>query len=112
MQAAHPPKPVLRSPNGIVWDSHDKRTDSECFSEFVKYQNHREDLYWALRTRVLTDKEMEEVRANDYLIVIKMRYNGCGSYNSFTYRDEEARREFNEALMMQMKIRLMFKGCK
>lgn len=56
----------------------------------------RGDLYWALRTRVLTDHEMRRVQDLGYHICI-------GTHES--YRAESKIAEFNAALLQQYQIR-------
>lgn len=63
---------------------------------FAKVAAHKKKLYWALRTRVLTDKEMAEVESFDYWLLV----DGWRPY------DEAVKiAEFNQALLQQYKIR-------
>jgi hypothetical protein len=56
----------------------------------------RSELLWALQSRVLTDEEMEKVG--------KMRMRLVIPYNT-SYREEDKRRELNEALLQQFRLR-------
>lgn len=60
-------------------------------------EERRRALYYALRSRVLTDEEMQTVESYDYRICVSM-------YTSFMPEDKN--REFNEALLQQFKLRL------
>jgi hypothetical protein len=60
-----------------------------------KERKHRHDLYWALRTRVLTPQEMKEVEQYDYYLVV----NEIAGYSQ-----EEKLKEFNDALLQQFKL--------
>jgi hypothetical protein len=60
-------------------------------------ERHRRDLYWALRSRILTDDEMKEVEQyGDYLNIEPM----------VSYSSDEKKRELNDALLQQFKLRL------
>jgi hypothetical protein len=56
----------------------------------------KKNLYWALRTRVLTDKEMEQVRQEGVDLLI---------HNGETFNDVEKEKELNDALVTQFRIR-------
>ena len=60
-------------------------------------EKEREDLLWALKTRVLTEKEMRAVRQYDYHLCIGM----SGSFMSESFSEREKRAEFDRALAMQ-----------
>lgn len=60
-------------------------------------ENHRRDLFWALRSRVLTDAEMTEVDGyRDSLNIEQM----------VSFNPAEKARELNDALLQQFKLRL------
>jgi hypothetical protein len=70
--------------------------DDEAIKAEAEDQKRRDDLLWALKTRVLTDKEMEEVRQyGDTLLV----------HNGQPYREEEVSRELNDLLFQQFRLR-------
>jgi hypothetical protein len=60
------------------------------------YEKRKTDLYWALRTRVLTDEEMGEVAKHDYCLLIR---------SGEVYTPSEKIKEFGDALLQQFKIR-------
>ena len=61
-------------------------------------------LYWALRTRVLTDQEMAEVERLDLMLIIPY---------DMPFKESEKRAEFNAALLQQFRIRdIARRGCK
>lgn len=62
-----------------------------------KLQARKDELYWALRTRVLTSGEMEEVRQHDYSLLTKQWQS---------YSQSEVQKTFNDALLQQFMIRL------
>jgi hypothetical protein len=62
-----------------------------------KEEKHRCALYWALRSRVLTIAEMEEVESYDYHLAVEPMQS---------YNREEKMDEFNAALLQQFKMRL------
>lgn len=62
----------------------------------VQHEQRRRDLYWALRTRILTPEEMEEVRQRDYLLAVQL---------GVPFYEKDKREEFNNALLMQYKMR-------
>lgn len=76
--------------------------DEQATMEYSERRRAREqqrcDLYWALRSRVLTDQEMQQVEEYDYRLTI-----GDNPYNEL-----EKRREFNDALLAQFKLHLAF----
>ena len=65
--------------------------------KYEEDQASRRALYFALRSRVLTDEEMARVIAFDYHLVIE---------HDVTYREQEKRDEFSAALLQQFKLRL------
>lgn len=78
-------------------DEHAKR----CWQE----ERDREALYLALRTRVLTEEEMAEVLRMDYSITIRLASVGLNYSTSESYREEDKRREFNDAIYQQARLR-------
>ncbi len=65
----------------------------------------KEKLYWALRTRPLTDEEMGQVAEFDYHLTVRMIAISETSASSESYKENEKRREFNDALLQQFRIR-------
>jgi hypothetical protein len=71
--------------------------DEAAMNYLAEIEKHRRDLYWALRSRVLTDAEMLEVEGyGDRLNIQPM----------VSYNAEEKKREMNDALLQQFKLRL------
>lgn len=64
---------------------------------------HRHDLYWALRTRLLSVDEMKEVEQLGIALIIEEMQ---------PYRESEKQAELNAALLQQFKIRLMVEESK
>lgn len=62
-------------------------------AEMVK---HHDELIWALRTRVLTQEEMEEVVRHKEDLYIR---------TGVSYNREEIRRRFNDDLFQQFRLR-------
>lgn len=62
----------------------------------VSEAKKKSELYWALRTRVLTDAEMAEVEQYDYNLLTRTME---------PYMPSEVKAEFNQALLIQYKIR-------
>jgi hypothetical protein len=80
-------KPSEVSPGRWQWI-----VDAEAKQE----ETHRSSLYWALRSRVLTDEEMAEVE----------RYGDClNIQNGMSYSAEAKARELNNALLQQFRLR-------
>lgn len=75
--------------------------------QFAEREAHRVDLYWALRTRLLTKAEMKEVQEYGYDLTVRMSGNMSDSFN-----EAEKRREFNEALMGQARLQLLANSLK
>jgi hypothetical protein len=71
--------------------------DEEAMEVAAKQEQSRRDLYWALRTRVLTIEEMKQVEGLGIYLVVATN----GSYNPV---EKEA--ELNAALLQQFKLRL------
>lgn len=70
--------------------------DDEALKRLADEEKHKADLYWALRSRVLTSKEMAEVaQYGSKLLVHPMQ----------PYFQEEIDREFNAALLQQFILR-------
>ena len=57
----------------------------------------RRDLYWALRTRVLTPTEMDEVRQIDYWLAVEPNQS---------FKELDKKLEFMEAPWLQFKMHL------
>lgn len=66
-------------------------------------QKRRDDLRWALASRVLTDKEMDEVRQEGI---------GLLTCNGQPYREEEVQRQLNDLLFQQFRLRAAQGGAK
>lgn len=64
---------------------------------FDAQQQARRDLFWALRSRVLTDEEMQEVSRHGTYLNVEMGQS---------YRPEEKLAELNAALLTQAILRL------
>jgi hypothetical protein len=60
-------------------------------------REERSDLYWALRTRVVTEEEMLQVRKIGTALVIDPYLSG----------NPDARMEFNDALFKQSQLRFL-----
>lgn len=61
---------------------------------------HRSELYWALRTRVLTEVELDEVRRYDYGLLVH--------YND-PFNPVQVNREYLDALEQQFRLRALGK---
>ena len=61
------------------------------------WDERRRKLYWALRSRVLSLDEMKEVERFDWQLCVAVGQS---------YNEGEKRREFNDALLVQFKMRL------
>lgn len=70
--------------------------DNAAMKRAQAAEDHRRELYWALRSRVLTDDEMAEVEKYDFRLVIAPMQ---------TYMEKDKREEFNAALLQQFKLR-------
>jgi hypothetical protein len=72
------------------------KVNEELHSRIRKEETHRSSLYWALRSRVLTEEEMAEVeRYGDRLNI----------QNGVSYTAEAKARELNNALLQQFRLR-------
>lgn len=79
------------SPDHWEW-----QVDKAAMEAGARYEQQRRDLYWALRSRVLTDDEMAEVtRYGDGLNVEPM----------VPYRPADKAIELNDALLQQFRLR-------
>jgi hypothetical protein len=78
------------------WVDDDERYIDEI-NKIVATQKHQEDLLWALKTRVLTDAELQEVRTIGTDLIIPI-------FTYTIYKDKEA--EFNKLLLNQFYMRL------
>jgi hypothetical protein len=87
-----------RSANG-EWEPDDERNRliGEAAKEREKEAEHRRQLYWALRSRVLTLEEMREVERYDFYLVFDRGHS---------YKEADKRAEFNAALLQQFRLRL------
>lgn len=71
--------------------------EQEQFQQHIRAEETRNSkLFFALRSRVLTDEEMADVADLDYRILVKMGQ---------PFRKDEVMRMFSEALLQQFKIR-------
>jgi hypothetical protein len=69
--------------------------DEEAMKRADERERHRQELWWALRSRPLTDKEMSEVKRMGIVLTV-----GYG----VSYREEEKMRELNDALFQQYRL--------
>lgn len=70
--------------------------DEDSARLMAEEEAHRRGLYWALRSRVLTEDEMKEVdRYGDSLNIEMM----------VSYNEGEKKRELNDALLQQFRLR-------
>ncbi len=67
-------------------------------AEVYEMEAPKRELWWTLRTRALTDEELQRVREVGYGLCIDTRY---------PYNEHEKRMEFNAALAEQARIRLL-----
>lgn len=72
--------------------------DKDLVQITQKLDKKHDDLYWALRTRVLTDDEMAQVRRSGTALLM---------HGGETYSVSELEREFNGALLLQFQMRLV-----
>lgn len=70
--------------------------DIEAMNSMADRENHRRDLFWALRSRILTDDEMKEVVEYGNSLNIELNQS---------YFPEEKFKELNEALFQQHRLR-------
>lgn len=70
--------------------------DEEAMAIFAKMEKDRADLYWALRTRPISDEDMERVRKLGLALVTQ---------SGVSYREEDKQHELNDALLQQYRIR-------
>lgn len=84
---------------GVMWTCRGGKyvIDQEATTDLQKREKHRHDLYWALRSRPLSVKEMAEVKQYGISLVLD---------NGVSYRESEKIAEFNAALLQQFNIRL------
>ncbi len=71
--------------------------DEQATAEIKKREDHRRDLYWALRTRVLKSSEMDEVKRYGFRLTVDI---------GESFSEPEKIAEFNAALLQQFNIRL------
>lgn len=74
-----------------------KRELEESRYRWERVQRQRE-LIWALRTRILTSEEMDEVKDFGPYILVE---------NQSSYRQEDIERRFNDLMLLQFKMRLV-----
>ncbi len=85
-------KKVEVSPGHWQW-----RINEEAMKMLADYEQHRIDLYFALRSRVLTDEEMQEVAHLGADLTIRI---------GEVYDQTEKYKELNEALLQQFKLKI------
>jgi hypothetical protein len=71
--------------------------NQEAQQRLREYEQRESDLWWALRTRVLTDEEMAEVRQHDYHLLAR---------NMQPYNEDNLKRQFDRALVTQLYLRM------
>jgi hypothetical protein len=69
--------------------------DEEANRRMVEMDRHREELWWALRSRPLTDTEMAEVKQMGIHLTVA---------DGVAYLEEEKMRELNDALFQQYRL--------
>jgi hypothetical protein len=74
--------------------------DEEAMKRAAELELHRRELWWALRSRPLTDDEMAEVKQIGIYLTV-----GDGE----SFKEEEKMRELNDALLQQYRLRNMFR---
>ena len=90
--------------NGIPYDKKEIDgkwqwvVDEKLLREKQQREQHRCDLYWALRSRILTSDEFKEVIQYGSSLNIDLDTPFCS---------EEKTRELNDALLQQFKMRLL-----
>jgi hypothetical protein len=70
--------------------------DEEAMKRLAESELHRRELWWALRSRTLTDDEMAEVKQMGIYLTV-----GDGQ----PFKEEEKMRELNDALLQQYRLR-------
>lgn len=78
----------------------DDKATQQQYAWISQENQKRDDLLWAMRTRVLTDKEMEQVRAFGTQILIPL-CNGMCSMPP----ESDLQKELNDLLFQQVKLR-------
>ncbi len=96
---AHLPKSPKRTVATFTNDN------AEEITRWQAEDTHRKDLYWSLRTRVLTEQEMDEVRKYG-IDLLKHPAPVEGVWMRQELTDTEFRQEFNAALQLQFYIRI------
>ena len=79
----------------VAPDKWEWAVDEKAMAHLRQIEQSRRDLYWALRSRVLTVKEMAQVKQYDYHIIVEPMT---------PYREEDVRRQFNDALLQQANL--------
>jgi hypothetical protein len=70
--------------------------DEEAMKRLAESELHRRELWWALRSRPLTDDEMAEVKQMGIYLTV-----GDGQ----PFKEEEKMRELNDAMLQQYRLR-------
>lgn len=83
------------SPEGKMVE--DKEASAKADKWMADYERHKSELYWALRSRVLTDAEMKEVeQMGSSMLTHPMQ----------PYMPEDVDKQFNAALLAQFRLRV------
>lgn len=94
-------KTVLRCPSGKIEDvPYTDKEKAEMREADDREERHRRELIWALRTRILTNKEMAEVMQRGEQLLVT-------PWTQFNKREVEweVEREFNDLLLQQFRMR-------
>ena len=80
---------------------------TEFQKEILRENEEKTALLWALRSRILTDEEMDRVRAYGIKLFVTMRLHpdGWDAVSSGTYREDELEKRLNECLRQQFRFR-------
>jgi hypothetical protein len=73
---------------------------------FVEFEERRQELYWAIRSRILTDQEMLEVRACGIALLMPHFNNGTLMW-TLEYKEHDKSLEFNQLLFHQAQLRIL-----
>lgn len=77
----------------------DKESQSRLLEYSAAENKRKDDLYFALRSRVLSSEEMAEVQRLGTQLLVRM--NGGMSQS---YREDELEKRLNEALLQQLRL--------
>jgi len=80
----------------------DKEASKTAKEAEDKYEAHKRELIWALRTRVLTDVEMKEVEERGAWLLVPTCSGMCAVPN-----EAELDKRFNDLLLQQVRLRLL-----